>query len=323
MGPRGAGLFVSGPVVGEELIQGTVRRTGGGEYRVSLEDGRMVEATLRGRLKLEDRTGDQVVVGDRVEVARSEEGAFTIEGVQARRGELVRRGRGGRRPKVLAANVDRMIVVVAARDPEPRTDHIDRLLAVGEASRLACVLVVNKLDLEGAEEVAGELEELYGSVGYPVIRTSALTGAGVDRLAEHLCEGTSVLTGPSGAGKSSLLNALEPGLRLRVGELSRKRPSGRHTTVRARLLRLECGGDVADTPGFSDVGLWGVAPEDLDRCFPELEALREACRFRGCTHTHEPECAVLAALKSGQIRPSRYETYGRLLQETREAAEQY
>jgi ribosome biogenesis GTPase len=218
--------------------------------------------------------------------------------------------------KVLVANADRMLVVVAAARPKTPRDLIDRLLVVGESGGVAPVLVVNKMDLEGTLALAEELEAVYEPIGYEVIRVSALAGEGLDRFGEQICEGIAVLAGPSGVGKSSLVNAFEPEHELRTGELSRKRGTGRHTTVNASLIQLGCGGLVADTPGFSDVGIWGVGRAELDGCFPEFRPLVENCRFRGCSHIHEPDCAVRSALEEGTIDSGRYESYRLIFEES-------
>jgi ribosome biogenesis GTPase len=285
-------------------------------YTVALESGEVVEASLRGRLKLEKRTGDQVVIGDRVRVAGDGDGAHTIEEIFPRRTSITRTRFGGRSVKVLVANADRMLVVVAAARPKTRRDLIDRLLVVGESGGVASVLVVNKMDLEGAADLAEELERVYEPIGYQVVRVSAQTGEGLDRFGEQICEGIAVLAGPSGVGKSSLVNAFEPEHELRTGELSRKRGTGRHTTVNASLIQLGCGGLVADTPGFSDVGIWGVGRAELDGCFPEFRPLVENCRFRGCSHIHEPDCAVRSALEEGTIDSGRYESYRLIFEES-------
>jgi len=288
--------------------QGTVYAAGGGVYQVRLDSGDLVEAALRGRLKQERRTGDKVVIGDRVAVVE-QGGSWAVEEVAPRSSELVRRGLLGRRAKVVAANVERVLVVVAARDPDVSLTLVDRLLVVAEASGVHPVLVVNKVDLPGGAERAGALAALYEPLGYGVLALSAATGEGVEALAQALRNGTSALMGPSGAGKSSLLNALHPELDLRIGDLSRKTGRGRHTTVSSRLIPLECGGTVADTPGFGDVGLWGVDPEEVADCFPEIRRLAEGCRFRGCAHLKEPDCAVRGAVAQEEMAESRYRSY--------------
>ncbi len=246
--------------------------------------------------------------------------AWTIESVADRTTELVRQGRGGRAQKVLAANLDRVFVVVAVCEPPANTDLIDRLLVLVESSGMHPVLVLNKLDLPDAPEAAAELADLYGALGYETMSVSAVTREGLTGLSEELCRGTSALIGPSGVGKSTLLNALDPTLDLRTGALSGKGGQGRHTTVSSRLIGLECGGFVADTPGFSDVNLWGVAPEDVGACFPEFAA-EAVCRFRSCAHDQEPGCGVREAVEAGRIPASRYESYLKLRAEAVEAAE--
>jgi len=315
-------------------MRGTVHGSEGGVYRVHLDSGEVLDASLRGRLKRESRTGDRVVIGDRVSLGVKDAGSATIEDVHPRRSEIVRRGAGGRRPKVVAANVDRLVVVASAAHPAPRQFLLDRLLVIGEANRLESVLVLNKMDLLSEFEEGGgvqdagqepgaledrtpvrELVELYREIGYPVLETSVVSGQGLDALAELLCSGSSALVGLSGVGKSSLLNAIEPGLGLRTGELSRRKGRGRHTTVSARLIPLACGGVVADTPGFSDVGVWGVDQREIEGCFPEFHPYRQECQFRGCSHLHEPVCGVRDALSRGEIHPGRFRSYKTLAQE--------
>ena len=290
-------------------MKGMVRLVRGGVYAVALDSGQSVEASLRGRLKLEKRTGDQVVIGDRVRVSLVGDEAHVIEEILPRETAITRTRFGGRSVKVLVANADRLLAVVAAARPKPPRDLIDRLLVVAEYGGVEPVVVLNKADLEGASAMAEELERVYRPLGYTVLRVSALTGEGMDGFAEQVCHGIAALAGPSGVGKSSLVNTLEPEHALRTGELSRKRGTGRHTTVTSRLIQLSCGGLVADTPGFSDLGVWGVRRGALDRCFPELRSLADGCRFRGCSHLHEPDCAVRDALAEGAIDPGRFESY--------------
>jgi ribosome biogenesis GTPase len=299
------------------VLSGRVHESVGGIYRVRLDDGRRVEASIRGRLKAAGQPSHRVVIGDRVELSRTNE-AFSIENVLDRRTTLVRAGPRGREPKVMAANLDRLIVVTAAQHPDPREQVIDRMLVLGESGGLACVLVVNKLDLPGAEARARSLEQVYSSVGYPVVLVSAESGRGIDALRDVVCSGSSSFIGPSGVGKSSLLNRIQPGLDIRTGAVSDRGGRGRHTTVGSRLIELDCGGAVADTPGFAEARVWRVAVDHLDHQFPEFRSLLSLCQFRGCSHLHEPGCAVRAALGEGRIAVTRYESYRKLSEELNE-----
>lgn len=303
------------------LERGIVLRAGGGTYLVWLETGERVEATLRGRLKLEQRTGERVAAGDRVAVRLRGDAGITIEEVQERESELARRAPGGgtRRAKVIVANVEQVVIVLAAARPEPRPRLLDRFLVLAEANHLPAVVVVNKADLVPHGEVASRFAA-YSAAGYPVLACSAEDGTGLDALRERLCGHASVLTGPSGVGKSTLLNRIEPGLSLRTAAVSDAVNKGRHTTVAAELVPLECGGWVADTPGLRELGLWGVPSEDLDQCFPELDPYLGRCRFgSSCSHTHEPECAVRDAVEAGEVDAERYRSYVDLLAEATQA----
>lgn len=303
---------------GSGQIPGLVRAAVGGTYEVELHrvptQGRVVEATLRGRLKREERTGQAVVVGDRVLVQPHADGSHTIETVEERRSELARRapGASGRyRAKVVVANVDQLVAVFSVARPAPRLRMLDRFLVLAEANHLDAAVVANKIDLDPE---AGEAFQVYEDAGYPVIRTSAATGRGVDEVRELIRGRISVLTGPSGVGKSSLLNTMEPGLSLRIGEVSEAVNKGRHTTVSSVLIPLDCGGYVADTPGLRELGLWGIDPSELDSCFPEMRPYLGACRFRSCTHTHEPGCEVLEAVELGHVPSERYASYRAMLE---------
>lgn len=292
---------------------GLVRSAVGGTYEVELHpegaDSEVVEASLRGRLKQVQRTGDAVVVGDRVEVRRHDDGTHTIEAVRGRTTELARRGPGARgrhRAKVVVANVDQLVAVFSVTHPEPRLRMLDRFLVLAESNRLDAAIVANKIDLD-PEAARGFA--VYEEIGYPVVYTSAETGAGIDEVRALLHGRISVLAGPSGVGKSSLLNAMQPGLKLRVGAVSDAVQKGRHTTVSAVLIPLDAGGYVADTPGLRELGLWGVDPEELDACFPEMRPFLGGCQFRSCTHTHEPDCAIRDAVAAGDVSVARYESY--------------
>ncbi|MDQ3555616.1 MAG: ribosome small subunit-dependent GTPase A, partial [Gemmatimonadota bacterium] len=256
----------------------------------------------------------RIVVGDRVEVERSgPAGDWTVEEVHPRRSALVRRAPGkAPRSKTIVANVDQVVIVFALARPAPHLRMLDRFLVLAESSGLDVLIVTNKADLVGEAE-ARELFAPYRDAGYPVLRTAAARGEGVDDLKGAICGRVSVLTGPSGVGKSSLLNAVQPGLALRVASVSDAVNKGRHTTVNAQLIPLECGGYVADTPGLRELGLWGVDPQELDQLFPEFRPHLGRCRFgTGCSHTHEPACAVRDAVAEGAVDPGRFESYRRM-----------
>ena len=296
------------------VLKGIVLRTSGGVYDVETSEG-VREAVLRGRLKREERVGDRVVVGDRVEIEPDPGGEiWTIERIEERSSALVRRAPGkAPRAKVIVANVDRVVIVFSVANPAPHLRMLDRFLVLCESNDLDAVIVANKVELIG-DDAARALFGGYERIGYPVLYTSAATGAGVDALEATLCDGISTLTGPSGVGKSSLLNAVQPGLSLRVGSVSEHVHKGRHTTVTAELIHLDCGGYVADTPGLRELGLWGVDLDQLHFYFPEFEPYLGECRYASsCTHSHEPGCAVRAAVDVGEVAPSRFESYLRLL----------
>ncbi|HXV85319.1 MAG TPA: ribosome small subunit-dependent GTPase A [Gemmatimonadales bacterium] len=292
-------------------LDGTVLSMHGGCYRV-LVDGREVVATLRGRLK---QRRDRVVVGDRVAIAAGRSGSWTIECQRARTSVLRRMRPGGHRgTRVVAANVDRVVVVGAADCPAWDATLMDRFVAVAEANRLPVVIVINKCDLHPDP---GSLGAPLRGAGYPVHYTSALDRRGLDQLSEILAASVSLLTGPTGVGKSSLLNALEPGLQLRTQPVGRRR--GRHTTVAAELHRVGRKGLVADTPGLQDIRLGGMAPREVAHAFPEFRAYVGQCRFDNCRHQEEPECAVVQAAQRGDINWSRLCSYRMLLTEVTEA----
>jgi len=297
------------------MLTGTVLRKQGGVYEVETPDG-VLEAALRGKLKRDDRSGDMVVVGDRVEVAREQAGTgeyWAITRVEERSSVLSRRAPGkAPRPKVIAANLDQAVIVFAAANPAPHLRMVDRFLVIAEDAEIRPILVVNKVDVAGEDE-ARRMFARYEKAGYRVLYTAAKRGVGLDELRDLLCGCISALTGPSGVGKSSLLNAIQPGLGLRVSAISEAVNKGRHTTVTAQLIPLECGGYVADTPGLREVGLWEVDPQNLQFYFPEFEPYRHECRYNGCTHVHEPGCAVRAAAEGGEVDVGRYESYQRMM----------
>ena len=292
-------------------LLGTVLERDGSVYRVATEAGE-VRAVLRGKTK---RDSPRVVVGDRVRLEPEPAGGlYGIVNIEARTTLLERRVPEGRGTRPVAANIDEVIVVTAAVDPDPIPQLIDRLLVVAEANSIHASVVVNKIELHPGQELIDRCR----AAGYAVYPTSARTGAGIDAFAAALAGRVSVVTGPSGAGKSSLLNAVQPGLKLRIGEISARVRRGKNTTVSAVMLPLDAGGYLVDTPGFSEVGLWGVVPRELPTCFPEMRPFIGECRYADCRHLTEPGCRVRAAVEAGEIRPDRMESY-RVIREELEA----
>lgn len=300
------------------MTRGVVLHGTGGAWHVRRDDGAPVVAALAGRVK--HAAGIKLAVGDDVVLRPEARGAWAITEILARRSRLARRSPGrARGERVIAANVDQVVVVFALRKPEPHPAMLDRFLVIAEANALSSRVVVNKVDLADEPE-ARRLFGVYEAIGYPLHLTSCRSRRGLDQLHEALRGRTSVLTGPSGVGKSSLLNAMYPGLELRVGEISESVNKGRHTTVGAWLHPLPDGGFVMDTPGLREIGLWDVPAKGLDACFPEFRALRDQCRFNDCRHLAEPGCAVRAALAAGEVDATRYASYGKLLEEAGKAA---
>ncbi len=297
-------------------LLGTVLERDGAVYRVATDGGEL-RAVLAGKAK---RDTARVVVGDRVRlepdpVAR----LHAIVGVEPRTALLERRVPEGRGTRPVAANVDQVFVVTAVQYPAPIPQLIDRLLVVAEANEIHAAVVVNKIDLDPGTP----LIERCRRAGYQVYPTSTTTGEGMDGFARALAGRISVVTGPSGVGKSSLLNRLQPGLRLRTGEISTKVRRGRNTTVSAVMLPLDVGGYLVDTPGFSEVGLWGIDPGQLDTCFPEFRPFLNDCRYADCRHRTEPGCRVRDGVEAGAIARDRWESYLVLLAELEGAPEEW
>lgn len=294
-------------------LQGVVLSGTGGVWRVRASDGTERDASLRGRLKQEDKF-EKLVVGDEVDFEEgAHEGTCSIITIHPRRTRLARRAPGGRRgERIVVTNVDQVVVVFAAAKPEPHVRMIDRFLVIAEGNEIAARLVLNKVDLVDGASGVDELAADYERAGYPVHRTSVKQHVGLEALRAVLVDRTSALTGPSGVGKSSLINALYPGLNLRVGEISESVNKGRHTTVGAVLVPLPGGGYVVDTPGLREVGMWGLPSEELGQCFPEFRPVLGHCRFQDCQHLTEPACAVRAAVNAGKVSRARYESFVKL-----------
>ncbi|QDV33493.1 ribosome small subunit-dependent GTPase A [Tautonia plasticadhaerens] len=293
-----------------ECLPGRVLRVHGLESVVEAEDARRYRCGVRRVLKNLAIEGRNVVaVGDRVWFRPVGEDQGLIEKVEPRSGTVTRGYR--HREHVIVSNVDQLLIVSAFAEPELKLPLIDRYLISAEKGGVRPVIVLNKADLVPLADYQWVFG-LYAQLGYEVIPCSASDGLGVDRLREVLASGTTALSGQSGVGKTSLLNAVQPGLNLRVGEVSSWTRKGTHTTTYAELLRLQQGGYVVDTPGLRQFQLWDVEPWELEQYFIEFRPYIPHCRFPDCSHIHEADCSVKVALSREQIHEGRYESYLKL-----------
>ena len=315
-------------------MEGTVIRQYRGHYYVATGDS-VVDCAISSRLRKQltypeadpgsrrrrvqnvraVRVVDPVAIGDRVEFEESADNTGLIREVKPRRNKISRRASGsGRKEQILAANIDQVIPMLSAAEPEPDWPLLDRMLALAEWQEIPAVICFNKVDLTSEIE-AREAVALYERIGYQIVFTSAVTDLGKEPFQNLLQGQTSLLMGQSGVGKSSLLNWLQPGLQLRIGEVSTATGEGRHTTTHTELISLNGGGLVGDIPGVKELRFWGIEKEDLPDLYVEFRPYLGQCRFRDCTHINEPNCALKEAVSEGDIPGERYESYLRIRRE--------
>jgi len=282
------------------LTDGTVIATFSRRMHVERDDGSTVNARIKGK-KLKPVCGDRVML----ETLAGEQDML-ITAIGERKNELARPNVRGQR-EVLAANVE-LVVVVAAASPKADWFIVDRYLCAAELMRVPACIVFNKIDLYDGDEQPGALD-VYRNIGLAALATSAESGSGLDALARVIGEKTAIIVGQSGVGKSSLINRLAGNAQLPTAELSDKTGEGRHTTVNSAMIQLPGGGRIIDSPGVRDFGLWHIPAEDIARSFVEFREYLGGCRFRDCTHHHEPDCALRAAVDDGHIQPRRLASY--------------
>lgn len=294
------------------MIKGRIIKGIGGFYYIDTDDG-IIECKARGifrKNKITPLVGDIVYIN----IIDEEEKKGVIEDIEERNSELIR---------PLIANVSKAVIVFAVKNPDPNFSLLDRFIVLAEKEGLEIVICINKIDLDDKNEIE-KIKQVYETAGYKVIPVSKKENINIDKLREELKDNIIVFAGPSGVGKSSLLNSIDSNLKLETGNISEKIKRGKHTTRHAELMKLEHGGMVADTPGFSSLNLDDIEEDELKDYFIEFERYSSDCKFyKNCLHENEPNCAVKDALDKGEVSKERYDSYLQLLKEIRENDRRY
>ena len=307
-------------------MQGLVLKSTGKIYNIILENGEIIKATIRGKLRIEGlKTTNPIAAGDRVELTASSDTnsqdskiSYSIQSILPRMNYIVRKSTNlSKQMQIIAANVDHAYLLVTLKSPVTQIGFIDRFLVSAEAFRIPTTLLFNKIDLFGAEEerLFTELSAIYTSLGYTCHRICAENEAQISFLRKELKDKQVMISGNSGVGKTTLVNSLDPTLTLRTGEISKVHEQGKHTTTFAEMHSLASGGYIIDTPGIRAFGVIDLEKEHMAHYFPEMRNLIGACRFHNCLHLNEPNCAVKAAVEKDEISFSRYQSYLDLMYE--------
>jgi ribosome biogenesis GTPase len=302
-------------------IKGVVLKSTGKWYTVELNDGSVISARIRGRLRLDGlRTTNPIAVGDIVILDDNpdDEGKHCISDFEKRKNYIVRKSTNlSKQMQILAANVDRAYLLVTLKSPTTQLAFIDRFLVAAESFRIPTTILFNKIDQYAPIEIetVDYLCDLYESIGYPCYKISAENKTNIDFLREEIKGKQVMISGHSGVGKSTLVNALDPAMDLRTGEISQAHLQGQHTTTFAEMHKLASGGYIIDTPGIRAFGIVDLDKEVISHYFPEMRSLIGECKFHNCQHLNEPKCAVKDAVENEIIAGSRYATYVQLLTE--------
>ena len=299
-----------------QRVEGLVMRATGSWYEV-LHEGEILRCRMRGKLRLRGvRSTNPIVVGDTVHCECGEDGEWVIVDIAPRHNYIIRRASNlSKESHIIASNIDRAMLVVTLVEPVTATEFIDRFLVTCEAYKVPVTILLAKIDLlRDTPEAIEEFHRIYEGAGYEVINISATEGVGVERVKAMLAGKTTLLSGNSGVGKSTLIGAIDPTIDIRTGEISDSFHKGKHTTTFSTMYRVG-DGFIIDTPGVKGFGLIDIDDKELWHYFPEMISRAGECKFFNCTHTHEPHCAVIEAVKREEIAFSRYESYLKILDE--------
>jgi ribosome biogenesis GTPase len=299
-------------------MTGTVTKSTGSNYLVRVNGGKIISCKLKGKIRLDDRkTTNPVTVGDKVDVELENDGEGLITNIRQRKNYIIRKSINlSKQAHIIASNLDQGILIATLVEPRTSLGFIDRFLITAEAYSIPAILVFNKADNlnEDLLELQGEIISIYENIGYPCFVINSLDDKSVEELKPVLKGKTTLISGHSGVGKSTFINALQPGLNLKTGEISVAHSKGTHTTTFAELFHLDFGADIIDTPGIKELGLVEMKKEEVGHYFPEIRKYMGQCKFNNCLHVNEPKCAVREAAERGDIAPERYESYLKILE---------
>jgi ribosome biogenesis GTPase len=307
-------IIISLDVILEKRLKGIVTKSTGSWITVRSEDGIRTECRLKGQFRIHGlRSTNPVAIGDKVEFEKNpDENTGVITTIQERENYIVRKSINlSKTTHILAANLDHAFLIVTLARPRTSTGFIDRFLVTATGYYIPSSIIFNKIDLYNEELASFEskLKMIYEHAGYHCYSVSALKGENVAQISELLKGKTSLFSGHSGAGKSALITAIQPDLKLKTGSISEIHLKGKHTTTFAEMFELNIGGFIIDTPGIREFGLIDFEKSEIPRCFPEMERLLPFCRYKNCSHTHEPGCAVKNGLDTGDVSLMRYNSY--------------
>ena len=307
------------------MKKGIVIKSTGSWYTVKTDEGKLVESRIKGNLRLKGiRSTNPIAVGDHVELTETNEDnsidsqkVGLISKILPRTNYIIRKSPNlSKESHIIASNIDQAFLIVTVKYPKTTTTFIDRFLVSAEAYRIPCHILFNKIDLYNDQQLESmnSLIYIYENIGYRCLKISAKNNIGLDDLKKWMTNKTNVFSGHSGVGKSTIINSVQPDMKVKTGEISEAHFSGKHTTTNSEMYELDFGGYIIDTPGIKGFGVLEMEKEEISHYFPEIFKLLDQCQFYNCTHTHEPQCAVKNSVDEGVIAQSRYNSYLGLLQ---------